>query len=66
MKHLIFLVLFVLTAIAANLSWIWPVVEFCLYLFKNDPFNWVSVWTCLGLYTALLLSFVGYSYTKLK
>jgi membrane protein YdbS with pleckstrin-like domain len=33
--------------IGASLAWVWPVVEFILYLFKDRQFNWWSVWACL-------------------
>lgn len=25
------------------LCWVWPVVEFMLYLFKDNPFSWWSI-----------------------
>lgn len=56
MKTLILLLTKVLSAIAASVNFIWIVVEFLIYLVKDDPFNWNSVWlfiTCIVLTIAL-------------
>ena len=30
----------VITAVISKISWIWPLIEFCLYLFKDKEFNY--------------------------
>ena len=37
----------VITAVISKLSWIWPLIEFCLYLFKDKEFNFFSLWFML-------------------
>lgn len=44
MKNLLLIVLKEISIIAANIAWIWILVEFILYIAKDDPFNWNSVW----------------------
>ncbi len=37
----------VITAVISKASWIWPLIEFCLYLFKDKEFNYFSLWFML-------------------
>lgn len=45
--------------VSAYFIWVWPAVEFILYLVKDRPFNWWSVWTCLILWVTALAAFFG-------
>lgn len=31
---------------------VWAIVEFILYLVKDNPFNWLSLWITIGLIVA--------------
>lgn len=44
MKVISLLVAKVLAVIAANIAFVWAVIEFILYLAKDKVFNWWSVW----------------------
>jgi len=49
MKRILLLVAVVLAIIIANVSLLWAIVELIIYLVKDDPFNWYSVWlTVIG------------------
>lgn len=39
-------------------SAIWAVVEFILYLAKDDPFNWMSVWSTIIGFVLMIVAFV--------
>ena len=49
MKALLFSLLGigVIAKIVNVIAWIWVIVEFLIYLVKDTPFNWWSVWTIL-------------------
>jgi uncharacterized membrane protein (DUF106 family) len=52
MKVIAIAILTVAAYLGATISSIWAVVEFILYLVKDRPFNWWSVWifiTCIVL-----------------
>ena len=44
MKVISLLVAKVLAVIAANVAFVWAIIEFILYLAKDKVFNWWSVW----------------------
>ena len=47
MKALLTAVLTFISRIACAVSVIWIIVEFLIYLVKDKPFNWWSVWAML-------------------
>ena len=47
MKTLLTAVLTFISRIACAISVIWIIVEFLIYLVKDKPFNWWSVWAML-------------------
>lgn len=55
MIQIILIVIFYLSFIV---SAIWAVVEFILYLAKDDPFNWMSVWSTIIGFVLTIVSFV--------
>ena len=38
---------------------IWALVEFILYLVKDDPFNWLSVYCAAGSLAAVIVGWLG-------
>lgn len=44
MKIISLVVLQILAVIGANISFVWVIIEFILYLVKDKSFNWWSVW----------------------
>lgn len=44
MKIISFIVLQIIAVIAANVTFIWAIIEFILYIAKDKVFNWWSVW----------------------
>ena len=44
MKRISLLIVKVLSVIVANLSLLWCLIEFILYLVKDKDFNWWSIW----------------------
>lgn len=51
MKILITLLLQIIAYAGGIVSSIWAIIEFIVYLVKDHPFNWWSVWTiliCIG------------------
>lgn len=63
MKIILMFLTIVIAYIGITASAIWAIVEFILYLVKNDPFNWWSIGTlvsCLIAYPilAILTSFI--------
>lgn len=63
MKTITLLIAKIVTSAAASLSLVWAVIEFILYLVKDKPFNWWSVWVfftsvALAITSFLLLIFV--------
>lgn len=55
MKQIILIGIFYLSFI---ISAIWAVVEFILYLVKDDPFNWNSVWCTIIGFVFMIIAFV--------
>lgn len=47
MKTLITGLISIVAKIGASLSCIWAIIEFILYLVKDRPFNWWSVWSII-------------------
>lgn len=47
MKALITGLLTIIMYLATGASFIWAIVEFILYLVKDKPFDWWSVWSIL-------------------
>ena len=45
MKIIILLIVQRIAAVAANITFIWGIVEIALYLVKDKEFNWWSVWS---------------------
>lgn len=44
MKHILVLIALFISAISITVTSIWAVVEFILYIAKDNPFDWWSVW----------------------
>jgi len=40
----LYFILLILMSFLLSISGIWVIVEFILYLVKDDPFNWTSLW----------------------
>ena len=60
MKKLAFFgAMYVLLATLAGLAKIWVIVEFIIYLVKDTPFNFTSLWVFGILVVLAILSFVG-------
>ena len=63
-------ILTVLTAIVAylgsGLSIIWAAIEFILYLVKDKPFNWMSVWSLVLCVSVSMVLFVLAAFLKAK
>lgn len=54
MKHIILLILTIVSYIGIGISMVWAIVEFILYLVKDKEFNWWSVWlTIIFIVTAI-------------
>lgn len=43
-KYTLIVIVAVLSYIGCTISSIWAVIEFILYLVKDKPFNWNSLW----------------------
>ena len=55
MKYLIYGISTILAALAVILTFCWACVEFILYLVKDMPFNWWSVWTTIISFLACIV-----------
>lgn len=44
----IYFALMVISNILISVFGIWAIVEFILYLVKDNPFNWLSLWLTIG------------------
>mgnify|MGYP001245662438 CR=1 FL=1 len=44
----IYFALMVISNILITVFGIWAIVEFILYLVKDNPFNWLSLWLTIG------------------
>lgn len=56
MKKMIKNMLFLsILALLASVASIWAIVEFILYLVKDDPFNWWSVISVAVLYVLIIV-----------
>ena len=47
MKSIFISIALLVTLLSVRLSWVWPAVEFVLYLVKERPFNWFSLYFML-------------------
>ena len=41
---------FVISSFIFTGCWMWVLAEFILYLVKDDPFNWISFWSTIGVF----------------
>lgn len=58
MKTIILILAGVLAYLGSTISIVWAIVEFVLYIAKDKPFNWWSIWTliiCIVLSFALFI-----------
>lgn len=59
-KSAIFILLAVLAKIGCGLSCLWAIISFLIYLVKNQPFDWWSVWSIgINLVGMFLFIFLG-------
>jgi uncharacterized BrkB/YihY/UPF0761 family membrane protein len=63
-KAILSILLAVLLACSVLACKIWIVVEFIIYLVKDDPFNWWSVWLWLISIVSLLVFYLFYLLPK--
>ena len=64
MKEIIkYIVLFIM-GVSPYPSSLWVTVEFILYIAKDKPFNWLSVWACLVSIVLLFISIFIIAYDK--
>jgi len=54
---LYFIMLIVMSTFSSVFG-IWAIVEFILYLVKDDPFNWISLWTTGITFVASIFCFI--------
>ena len=66
MKSLMTIVFLVLAAITAKVSFIWAIVEFIIYLVKDKPFNWHSVWLTIGSIILTIILYIVYYVVESK
>ncbi len=57
-KQIAFTVTAFLAYLGATVSCIWAMVEFILYLVKDKPFNWWSIWSILICSCAAIALFI--------
>lgn len=60
MKTLSSIALVVVASIAASVTGVWAIVAFILYLVKDIPFNWWSVWAFV---ISLIMIPIAYVFT---
>jgi hypothetical protein len=50
--------LMILLSMITTVTSIWMAVSFVLYLFKDEPFSWASVWITVGGLVSIGLLFI--------
>lgn len=45
----------IIFGLAAAGTGLWTIVEFILYLVKNDPFNWISLTLCIVFFVIAII-----------
>jgi ABC-type tungstate transport system substrate-binding protein len=62
MKKLIFKLLTIISSIAFAVGSIWVIVSFLIYLVKDNPFSWASLWftisSLIGCFLFLILDII--------
>lgn len=58
MKKIGLIVVQVLSVIGINISALWILVEFILYLVKDDKFNWMSVWLLITFVVVMIVNVI--------
>lgn len=54
----IFAVIMMLATVATNILGIWALIEFILYLVKDNPFNWTSLYWTIAMFIVTILIWV--------
>jgi len=57
-KSTLFYAIALITYLSCIGCFIWAIVEFIIYLVKDKPFNWLSLWICGASVVIALVSFV--------
>ena len=63
MKNTTFAILTFIFGVSAKATFIWAIIEFCLYLFKDNPMNWLSV---ILIPIFAILTFVSFILAQVK
>lgn len=66
MRTISLLIVKVLAVIVANISFLWVIIEFILYLVKDKSFNWWSVYTFIISVVVALAIVIYASVVKVK
>jgi len=66
MKLLSITVLTVLVYLSAWACGVWAIVEFIIYLVKDDPFNWLSLWCTIGSWIATIIFTVVIAFVETR
>ena len=66
MKIINLLIIQWIAVLSANLTFLWAIIEFILYLVKDKPFNWISIWLFLLSILVILVSIIFTAITKLS
>lgn len=65
MKAISLIVVKVLAVISANVAFLWALIEFIIYLVKDTPFNWWSVWAfIISVVVAITVAIYGAVYSS--
>lgn len=67
MKSLFFILLTVLVGLSVFATKIWIIASFLIYLFKDQPFDWWSIWCSIIAWVLLFIIYpVSIYYSKLE
>ena len=66
MKRIVLILANILLVIIINISFVWAIIDFILYLAKDKPFNWVSVLVFIASFVIIIIELVIAIYKKYK
>jgi len=66
MKIINLLIIQWIAVTSAKLTFLWVIIEFILYLVKDKPFNWLSIWLLSLSMLIILISILFTAITKFK
>lgn len=64
MKIISSLLLTIVSIIALSIAKIWVIVEFLLYLFKDSPFNWFSMYLLIISVILIVIGLISFYINK--